>query len=413
MQNAHAILGPSSAYRWLVCTPSARFEQQQPNEESVYAEEGTLAHEVAALVLAARSGTFTGSHEQWLDAVRCLEGLVDRFYDKQDKPSEFASMYDYAEDYAAFVLESIASDAEVSVGAERTEKDFSDVAKSVLIEHKYDVFKYVPLGFGTADATVRTRRVLYVTDYKYGAGVRVSATNNTQGMLYGLGALEKAKASGWDSIETVVIRIYQPRAGGSSSWQISADALVEWGETVVKPKALQAIAGIGDFIAGEHCHFCKARLVCKAFYDRFAEVKKLSDKRTLTDADLNKVLSFGPALASWVKKVEEDAVKKLERGNKIKGFKLVKGRGRRSFTSEDNVVDALIGADFDSFDIFDTKLRSLTDLEKHLGKKKFNQLLGAEVTTVEGRPSLVPEDDDRPAIGKVGADEYDDEEDIL
>lgn len=406
MQNAHAILGPSSAYRWLVCTPSARFEQHQPDDESVYAQEGTLAHEVAAVVLAARSGTYKATHKRWVEDVSGLEMLIDRFYEEQGKPTEFQSMFDYAEDYASFVLENLDHGGEVLIGAEHTERNFDEIAKRVLIESKYDMFDYVPLGFGTSDATVHTKKVLYVTDYKYGAGVRVSAVNNSQGKLYGLGALAKANASGWDEIETVVIRIYQPRAGGSSSWQISAEALKKWGEEIVKPQALQAIAGIGDFVAGGHCQFCKARLKCKAFYDRYAEVQDLQDKRELSDAELAEVLNFGPALASWVKKMEEEAVRKLERGNVVPGFKLVKGRGRRSFRNEDDVVDALIGAGFESYDIYDPKLRSLTDLEKSLGKNKFNQLLGAEIYTVEGKPALAPESDDRPAVGKLGADEY-------
>lgn len=400
---SHAILGPSSAYRWLVCTPSARFEQQQPDKESEYALEGTLAHEVAALVLAARSGTYKGTHEQWQSDMNSIEGLVDRFYEKLDKPSEFLSMFDHAEDYAQFVLE---KDGEVRIGAEHTEKNFDKIAKRILIESKFDMFEYVPLGFGTSDATVTSKRVLDVTDYKYGAGVRVSAVNNTQGKLYGLGALAKARAEGFNEIETVVINIFQPRAGGASSWQISADELTKWGKEEVAPKALQAIAGLGDFVAGDHCQFCKARLKCKAFYDRFAEVQGLTDKRELTDEDVKKVITNGPALAAWVKKVTEDAVDRLERGKEVPGFKLVKGRGRRSFRDEDDVVDALFGEDFD---FYEHKLRSLTDLEKVLGKKKFNQLLGANIITVEGKPTLAPADDDRPGIGAKGADEYDDD----
>lgn len=401
---SHAILGPSSAYRWLVCTPSARFEQQQPDNESEYAQEGTLAHEVAALVLAARSGTYKGTHEQWQYDMDSIEGLVDRFYEKLDKPSEFLSMLDHAEDYAQFILE---KDGDVRIGAEHTEKNFDKIAKRILIESKFDMFEYVPLGFGTSDATVTSKRVLDVTDYKYGAGVRVSAVNNTQGKLYGLGALAKAKAEGHKDIETVVINIFQPRAGGASSWQISADELIKWGEDEVRPKALLAIAGLGDFVAGDHCQFCKARLNCKAFYDRFAEVQGLSDKRELSDDDVAKVLTIGPALASWVKKVADETVARMERGNTVPGFKLVKGRGRRSFRNEDDVVDALMGEDFE---IYEHKLRSLTDLEKVLGKKKFNQLLGANIINIEGKPSLAPADDDRPGIGRVGADEYDDED---
>ena len=44
MPEVHAILSASSSKRWLNCTPSARLEQNFPNESSVYAEEGTAAH---------------------------------------------------------------------------------------------------------------------------------------------------------------------------------------------------------------------------------------------------------------------------------------------------------------------------------------------------------------------------------
>lgn len=415
MQNAHAILGPSSASKWLTCPPSARFEQQQPNEDTFFSKEGTLAHEVAALILAARAGIYQGTHQQWLYDLDGLEMQVDKFYEQNDKPTEFQSMLDHAEDYAKFVCELSPVDGDISIGAEYYEANFDDIAKRILIESKYDVFDYVPLGFGTSDATILTKRVLIVGDYKYGAGVRVSAVDNSQMKLYGLGALSKAIAAGIKTVETVVLAIFQPRVGGASTWQIDAKELLEWGEEVVKPKALQAIAGIGEFKAGKHCQFCKASTVCKAFYDRFADVQKISDKRAISDAELSKVLTFGPAVSSWVKKMEEEAVKKMERGNKIKGFKLVKGRGRRSFGSEDDVVDALIGAGFESYEIFDPKLRSLTDLEKHLGKNKFNQLLGSGIITVEGKPSIAPETDDRPAVSASGADEYDDDnyEDLI
>jgi len=406
----HAILGPSGAYRWLVCTPSARFEEQLPNEDTVFAKEGTLAHEVAALVLAARSGTYKGSDKMWWADMDAIELLVNDFYEKQDRPSEFADMLDHAEDYAQYVISQTPFDGEVHIGGDSFDMDFNNIAKHILIENRYDVFDYVPLGFGTSDSTIRTKRVIYVTDYKYGAGVRVSAINNAQMKIYGLGALLKAKSEGFNDVQTIVMSIYQPRAGGSSSWQISAEKLLEWADEIVKPQALKAIAGIGEFVPGKHCQFCRARNNCKAFYNEFAELRSLKDSRELTDVDLANVINFGPAVASWVKKVTDDTVARMERGQKVKGFKLVKGRGRRSFTNEDMVVDELIGENFDSYQIFEPKMRSLTDLEKTLGKNKFNELLGRWVKTVEGKPAIVSEDDDRPAIGKLGADEYDEED---
>lgn len=395
---SHAILSPSAAYRWLACTPSARFEEQYPDEVSVYAAEGTIAHEVAALVLSKYSGVFKGTQDRFDLMLTGLENLANVFYENQGKPSEFASMFDHAEEYADFV------------GSMAGYADFvrSKASGALLIEQRLDLTDYVSLGFGTSDATVITKDTIYVIDYKYGAGVRVVATANKQMMLYGLGALRIAREKGFKDIKTVVLSIFQPRAGGSSTWQISVAELVEWAKTVVKPASVQAMAGIGDFVAGDHCQFCKAKTVCKAFYDRFAEVLKLKDKRVMDDYDTAEVLKFGPSVASWVKKVEEDVVGKLSKGGKLKGFKLVAGRGRRSFKSEDEVVDILLGEGFESYEIFDPKLRSLTDLEKQFGKKKFNELLGPEIINIEGKPTLTTDEDDRPGIGASAADDYED-----
>lgn len=384
--NNHAILSPSNAYRWLVCTPSARFEEQYPDEESVYAREGTIAHEVAALVLSNRAGIFKGNFNAKLSK---LEYDAKVFYEKQGKPSEFAVMLDHAEEYANFVREQATGE--------------------ILIEQRYELAEYVPLGYGTADSTNITKDTIYVTDYKYGAGVRVAATANKQMMLYGLGAYLHVREK-YPNIKTVVLSIFQPRAGGSSTWQISVEDLLKWAKEEVAPKAKIAMAGIGDFVAGDHCQFCKAKTVCKAFYDRFAEIKKIKDKRVMDDADTAYVLTFGPSVASWIKKIEEETINKLSKGGKLKGFKLVAGRGRRSFKSEDEVVDILIGEGFESYDIFDVKLRSITDLEKQLGKKKFNDLLGDEIIKIEGKPTLTTEDDDRPAIGASAADEFDEDD---
>jgi hypothetical protein len=283
-----------------------------------------------------------------------------------------------------------------------------DYGGEILIEKEYDISTYVPLGFGTADGTNVTPKILYVSDFKYGAGVRVMATANKQMMLYGVGALVKAVELGHRP-ETVVLTIFQPRAGGTNTWYISVSDLLKWAEMEVRPKALLAIAGEGEFTPGSHCQFCKARTRCAAYLDRFQDVKELHDNRVMTYDDIATVLTYGPMLASWVKKVEEEAVKKLQARKGLPGFKLVAGRGRRQFRNEDNVVDILLGAGFDSEQIFTPSLRSLTDLEKELRPKRFAELLGDEIVTVDGKPQVAPEDDDRPAIGASAADDYDDD----
>ncbi len=378
MGTKHAILSPSAAYRWLACTPSARFEEQIPEEESTFAAEGTLAHELAALMLGARSGVD-----------RRPQRLFNAHLDKIVKnPLYSAEMLDHSEAYAAYVREK---------------------GGDVLIEHSYDLTKYIPLSFGTADATNLDKKVIHVTDFKYGAGVRVGATANKQMMCYGLGAYEAAVKKGYKP-ETVSLSIYQPRVGGPSSWDISVADLLKWAEEEAKPKALLAIAGAGDFVPGKHCQFCKARTRCKAYYDRFANLKDIQDKRLMTAADVATVLTYGPLVASWVKKVEEENTARLEKGEKIPGFKLVAGRGKRSFKSEDDVVDILIGEGYESYEIFDPKLNTLTAIEKLVGPKRFKALFEDQVVNVPGKAQIAPEDDERPAIGTSAADEFDEED---
>lgn len=390
MPAKHAILGPSSAYRWLTCTPSARFEEQLPEEESPYAAEGTLAHDLAALILSTRAGLFKGNQATFNQMLNKIEEDAIAFYvsiGNDNGKNEFREMFDHAEAWAGFIL---------------------DKGGEIHIEHEYDISQYVPLGFGTSDATNVNKTVLHVSDYKYGAGVKVGATANKQLMLYAVGALLVAMKAG-HKIETIVLSIFQPRAGGSSSWDISAEALLKWAEEEVKPQALKAIAGIGDFLPGSHCQFCKARTNCKAYYDRFAVVKKVMDKRAMAPEEKAVVLTFGPLVATWAKKVEEEAIKDIQANRPIPGFKLVAGRGRRAFKNEDNVVDILLGEGLDSDDIFNSALKSLTDLEKQIGPKKFGQLFAEEVINNPGKPQLAPDDDPRVAIGASAADDYDDD----
>lgn len=392
MPSRHAILGPSSAYRWLVCHPSARFEEQIEEEDSIYSREGTLAHDLAALILSARAGLLPKKYNFNAELKR-IETEVINFYDEishgdADSEAEFNVMYEAAEEWATVI---------------------TDMGGTIHVEIEYDLSDYVPVSFGTSDATAENKTVLFINDYKYGAGVAVNPIKNKQLMLYGLGALLLNQKKG-RQIKTVVLGIFQPRAGGYSSWEISAEKLIEWAETEVKPAALIAISGGGEFKPGPHCQFCKARTRCAAFYDKFARLQNLSDKRVMTDDQRAEVLLFGSVLSSWVKKVEERAVSDLQRGLPVPGFKLVKGRGNRSFKNEDNVVDILIGEGMETDGIFKLTLKGITELETALGKAKFKKLFADEIITREGAPKLAAGDDPREALDRSAADEYEDED---
>lgn len=396
MPSRHAILGPSSAYRWLACTPSARFEEQISEEESVYAAEGTLAHELAALILSSRCGVFQGPQRQYNDMMEHWQAEVVAFYtgiEDADPWASYLAMLEYAEEWAAYVQDIVQQ----------------SYKSQLFIEREYDLSQFVPLGFGTSDATVVLPEVLHIADYKFGAGKQVHADNNPQGMLYALGALMATiKENPSYKPHTVCVHIFQPRAGGASSWDISVADLLEWAEFTVAPAAALAIAGQGEFVAGDHCQFCKAATICRARYLEFAEVLRISDKRQMSDRERAIVLERGDGLAGWVKKVKERAVNDILAGNKVNGFKLVAGTGRRQFKNEDDVVDVLLGENFE--EIFDAKLRSLTDIEKTLGKKRFAELFKDLVINKEGAPQLVGEEDARKAIGASAHDDYEEDD---
>lgn len=381
MPGTHAILSASAAYRWLSCTPSARFEEQIPEEESDYAAEGTLAHDLAALVLSARAGIYNGSQSEY-------NRLMTEITDNELYSPE---MLDHAEDYAQLV---------------------KDQGGLILIEQRVDFSEFVPLGYGTSDSINIKPLVLYITDLKYGAGIRVTAVKNKQMMLYALGALKRAYELGHKP-ERVVMTIYQPRAGGLSTWEISTLDLYAWAETDIAEAANLAIAGQGDFVAGGHCQFCKARNSCAAYFDKFGELLKIQDKRVMTPKDKATVLTYGSMISSWANKVMEAAIQDIQKGRSIPGFKLVAGRGSRKFTNEDAVVEILLEQGYESEDIFEPSMKPLTAIEKMLGPKRFGTVFEKHINKTQGKPQLVNEDDDRPAIGASAADDYDDEDDLL
>ena len=165
--SAHAILSPSSASRWLTCTPSARLEQQFSDKAGTAAAEGTLAHSLGELIIRYKTKQIIKTkYEKKLAEIK-----ADKLYEP--------AMFDHAEDYAVYVLEQFAA-------AQAHTKD-----ALLFIEEKIDLTAYIPEGFGTGDAAVIADGVLDFTDLKYGKGVPVSAVDNKQMMLYGLGMLRK------------------------------------------------------------------------------------------------------------------------------------------------------------------------------------------------------------------------------
>lgn len=368
--NTHSIYSASGAHRWMNCPPSAQLEQQFPNETSSYAEEGTAAHDLA-------------EHK--------LKKALKMRSKKPTSPYHSDEMDEMTGLYVEYCLELI----------ERSKENCSDL--QILIEQKLDFSDYVPEGFGTGDLVVVGNGTLHVVDLKYGRGVIVSAEKNPQMMLYALGALSLFDML-YD-IKKVSMAIVQPRVDNFSTWEITVEELLKWAEEELKPKALLASTGGGEFCAGDHCRFCRAKNQCRARAVKNLELLKheFQDPALLTDEEIAEIIGLADELAKWAGDIYTYATAlAINEGREWDGFKLVEGRTRRKFTDETAVAETAKEAGYT--DIFKQSLITITEMEKLMGKKKFNDILGNLVEKPRGKLTLVPETDKRQAVDPIHAE---------
>lgn len=374
----HAVLSPSAAGRWLACTPSARLEERFPDNAGDYAKEGTLAHAFGETFLL---GLLLGT-----SVTERLEKLRrEEFYSIE--------LEDYADDYAAYVWEEFC----------RIREETPDAV--LRIEEKIDLTEYVPEGFGTGDAVIIADGTLTVIDLKYGKGVKVSAVNNKQMMLYALGTLRRYELL--YGVDKVRMAIYQPRLGNVSEWEIEVPVLKDWAKNYLAPRAAMAFKGEGDFVPGDHCRFCRAKALCKALAEKNIEAAKhdFDEVGLMTDEEVASVLAEAEGIKTWITSVEDYALKAALEGKTFPGFKLVEGRSVRKYADEGKVAETLLGYGYKEDQIYKPKeLKTITAMEKTLTKKTFNELLGGLIVKPAGKPMLVPETDSRPEWSSAEAD---------
>lgn len=361
--NGHALLSASSSDRWLHCPPSARLCES-------YADKGTDAHALCEYKLRKALG---------MEAEDPTENLT--WFNQE--------MDDCATGFAAYTLELV----------EAAKETYADPV--VLIEQRVDFSRWVEQGFGTSDAILIADGTMHVIDYKHGHGVLVSAEDNPQMKCYGLGALEL-----FDDIydiDTVAMTIYQPRRQNISTFTLSKDDLYRWADEILKPTAQLAFAGDGNFLCGEWCGFCKAKNDCRARAEANLKLARYDFKLPplLTDEDIEDILSRVDDLVAWASDIKEYALQQAVSGKEWHGWKLVEGRSNRRYTNEAAVTQAVKGAGFDPFE---HKLLGITAMKKMLGKARFDELLTAYIEKPQGKPTLVPESDKRPAMNTAKND---------
>ena len=366
---AHARLNASSSHRWMMCPPSVKLSEQFEDKPSSYAEEGTFLHELCELKL----HRYLGDMDPALIEQQYAEHRDNDFYS-----DEAESVTD---EYVAFCIETI----------EAVRLSCPDPL--IMVEHRLDYSEYVPDGFGTGDLVIVADGVLEVIDFKGGRGVRVEAHRNSQLMLYGLGAL--LEFDPLYDIHHVRMTIVQPRLSNLSSFEMEADDLLRWAGTEVRPRALLAYEGKGEFCAGEWCRFCKARYTCRkrSEYHMSLAARDFKEPDLLSDEEIADILPVAESLNSWVQDLLAYATQEAVIGKTWPGYKLVAGRSIRKYTSEAEVIKAATEAGYT--DIYKTSLLGVGDLEKRMGKKAFNEVVGKYIVKPVGAPTLVPETDPR------------------
>lgn len=363
----HALLSASSSHRWLHCPPSARLCEGYDDKGSNFAAEGTDAHTLCEYKLRAALG---------MEAKDPTEDLS--WYD--------AEMEESTTGYAAFVMELV----------EEAKKNCSDPV--VLIEQKLDYSRYVAEGFGTGDCVIIADGTLHIVDFKYGRGILVEAEDNPQMMLYALGALELFDCL-YD-IDTVSMTIFQPRRGNVSTYTLPKADLYEWADTVLAPAAELAWSGEGEYHCGEWCQFCKAKADCRERANANMELAKYEFKQPplLTDEEVEEILGRLDELIAWASDIRDYALQAAIGGKHWTGYKLVEGRSNRKYTDERAVVAAVRAAGYDPYE---HKVLGVTAMTTMLGKKQFNDILGGLVAKPQGKPTLVPNSDKRPAMTNI------------
>ena len=359
----HSLLSPSSSHRWINCAPSARLTENYPDARSGYADEGTQAHAVAEAKLRYRIG-------------------------RSDAPPicDDVEMDEHTDDYVAFVMEQLYG--------------LSD--PKVFVEQRVDCSNWVPECSGTCDALILSDGTLHVIDLKYGRGVKVDAEENDQLRIYALGALEQFGFL--YPIHTIRMSIFQPRLANCCTWEVSREEIEKWATLVLKPAADLAWCGKGDYKAGAHCQFCKAKAKCRerATVNMALAAYDFTEPALLENDEIAIILAKIDDLVSWASDVKDFALAEALKGVRFDGWKVVEGRSNRKYTDETAVTEAVrqIG-----LDPYEHKILGVTAMATLLGKKRFEEMVGGFVEKPQGKPVLVPMTDKRQEINTTTAAE--------
>lgn len=310
---SHSPLGASGAERWMNCAGSVALIQrlrelghldEMESDEPEYRSQGTTAHTAAYTAL-------TTELEPW--------ELIGQKYGVHEVSVEMSNAI------AVYVAECQRIVTEHPGGV-------------VYNEFGIDYPEFHKSFYGTLDRGYVVKNLLFIRDFKYGAGIAIDVEWNPQIMYYAFGLLRHHP-----EVDEVDLGIVQPRGfhpdGMIRTWRVSADVIRAWAEEKLRP-AMDRTALEIDLLPGPHCRFCPAKLVCPVMESLFGAAMQADPKKIInfSMATLARSYDMIAPVKAYLKALETEMLRRLLKGDTTEFAKLVNKKADRVFKDGAEVV---------------------------------------------------------------------------
>lgn len=336
-------VGGSSAGRILACPASLELVKKMPKEsESAYAAEGSALHDCIAhcLIEGLSPGESTATQ------------IGKEFYGITITAEHIHECIDPALRQFDQILDKLEEDGPVTYKLEQEVK-FPGIPDSFGTPG-------IPDSFGTLDIIAASPKRVVILDWKFGGGVAVSATENTQMKYYATAAAETFPEMFFPNspevgyAKDVLIVIVQPRIHPEypETWNTTFIELSQFKQQLVEAYD-EAIGDEPHYHRGDHCRWCAAMPICPLYKDVAQKLADMQDNggmpgtapddTNFSQDDLAEWMKTADIVMAWAKSVSELIMNEAHAGRPPAGKKLVRKLANTSYVSEDRgAIDRML-----------------------------------------------------------------------